>query len=315
MLIRFPPNISQYISAKFLKMTTSAERCDFYFPHRNGKQTGEVVDSFPTRKSAVSHAEGQAAEGTEEAKKPSQKILRESNAAEINSGVPVAETEPFRRSTRQRKPAVIKVLLVQSTWGQEMSLHVAFPVISSVLWSCRKNLMQLKKQQCPSLTLCRMLHPFLCLEMAPHRRRRLEVQPRRPPHRCPHCIEWFSDVYEALESDLVLLLIRMSGTENASLDILILHGCPDLHFLVSHADRRPLSWFQKQSQATTSSLHSELEMGHPYTCCGSRHSAGDTLQACLGAAPDKSLPACRGRAEDSGKGGRGLHQGPAASEG
>lgn len=78
---------------------------------RNGKQTGEVVDSFISKNSAASSAKEPAEEGYKEVKKGLHKVLKESNAAEAIPADPATKKAPVQKTARQRKTATIKVPL------------------------------------------------------------------------------------------------------------------------------------------------------------------------------------------------------------
>lgn len=74
---------------------------------RNGKQTGEVVDSHASKGSAASAVEAPAAESYPTVKRGPQKVLKENNA-EVKLASPTVNKEPARKITRQRKPISVK---------------------------------------------------------------------------------------------------------------------------------------------------------------------------------------------------------------
>lgn len=78
---------------------------------RNGKQTGEIVDSYISKNSPASPAKMLAKERHEEAEKGPHRVLKESNAAKAKSADPVTEKAPVQKTARQQKPALRKVPL------------------------------------------------------------------------------------------------------------------------------------------------------------------------------------------------------------
>ncbi len=92
-------------------MTTSSQSIITCLLHRNGKQTGEVVDSYTSKKFAAASAKAPAEEEQKEAKKGPNKVLSENNAAAAKPANSVTEQSPRRKVSRQQKPATIKVRL------------------------------------------------------------------------------------------------------------------------------------------------------------------------------------------------------------
>ncbi|KAK9909097.1 hypothetical protein WJX75_007082 [Coccomyxa subellipsoidea] len=74
----------------------------------NGKQTGDIVDSYISKSSPASPAKMLAEERHEEAEKGPHRVLKESNAAKAKPADPVTEKAPVRKTARQQKSALRK---------------------------------------------------------------------------------------------------------------------------------------------------------------------------------------------------------------
>ena len=90
------------------------------FVDRNGKQSGEVVDSHTIKLPAASAAEAPTAESDLTIKRGPKRVLKESNAAEIKVASATVDKEPARKITRQRKPTSVKARTSDVGQGTEI---------------------------------------------------------------------------------------------------------------------------------------------------------------------------------------------------